>query len=115
MKGRAFAAQAALVLAQALTAWALLVHLVGGHPDVLTVGFGLAAFLVPLRHNGTSRDRAKTCFSASLALTTVIAFRLIMELMGGGMSSATMLFLTATVLFSLAGGLYWVRRDQEND
>jgi len=115
MTGKAFAAQAAQVLAQALTAWAVLLSFMNGSPDIFTAAFGLTALLLPLRHNGSSRDRATNCFGASLALASVIGFSLIMGLVGGGIATETLLLLTATVLFSLAGGLHWVRRDEDDN
>lgn len=115
MTGKAFAAQAAQVLAQALTAWAVLISFMNGRPDVFIATFALTAVLLPLRHNGSSRDRATNCFGASLALASVIGFSLIMGLVGGGIATETLLLLTATVLFSLAGGLHWVRRDEDDN
>ena len=115
MTSRAFAAQAAQIAAQAITAWALFVHLMGGQLDVLTVGFAVAAFLVPLRHDGTSRDRAKTCFGASLVLASLIGFALMTGFLGGNGPTEALLLLTATVLFSLAGGLHWIRHDEDDE
>ena len=115
MTGKAFAAEAAQMIAQALTAWAVLLSFMNGAPDIFTAAFGLTAFLLPLRHNGSSRDRATNCFSASLALASVIGFSLIMGLVGGGVSTETLLLLTATVLFSLAGGLHWIRRHEDDN
>jgi hypothetical protein len=115
MKSRALAAQAAQVAAQALTAWALFVHLMGGQVDVFTVVFAVAAFLIPLRHDGTSRDRAKTCFGASLVLTSLIGFALITGWLAGRGPTEALVLLTATVLFSVAGGLHWIRHGDEAD
>jgi len=115
MTGRAFAAQAAQILAQALTAWAVVISFMDGRPDVFTTAFALTAFLLPLRHDNSSRGRAMSCFGASLALASVIGFALIMGLVGGGVTTETLLLLTATVLFSLAGGLHWVRRDEDDN
>ena len=106
--GRSVAAHIAQVAAQALTAWALLVHLVAAEPSAFTVAFTVAAFSLPLRHDGTSRDRAKTCFSASLVLAGLIGVELVVGMLNGGMATEGLLLITATVLFSLAGALHWV-------
>lgn len=115
MGGRTFAARAAQISAQALTAWALWVHVLGGELDVFTLFFGAAAFALPLRRHRTSRDRAMTCFGASIALSWLIGFKVIMGLVGQGMSTLTILLLTATVLFSVAGGLFWIRDEDEDE
>jgi len=115
MTGKAFAAEAAQISAQALTAWAVLLSFMNGRPDIFTVAFALTAFLLPLRHDGSNRDRATSCFGASLALASVIGFSLIMGLVGGGVRTETLLLLTATVLFSLAGGLHWIRRHEDDN
>ena len=83
-------------------------HLVGSEPSAFTVAFAVAAFSLPLRHDGTSRDRAKTCFGASLVLAGLIGAELILGVLGGGVATEDLLLLTATVLFSLAGALHWV-------
>jgi hypothetical protein len=106
--GGSVAAQLAQTAAQTLTAWALLVHLMGLDPSAFTVAFAVAAFSLPLRHDGTRRDRAKTCFSASLVLAGLIGFELALGLLGGGVATEDLLLLTATVLYSVAGALYWV-------
>ena len=106
--GRSVAAQAAQIAAQALTAWALLIHLVASEPSAFTVAFAVAAVSLPLRHDGTSRDRAKTCFSASLVLAGLLGVELVAGVLGGAMATEDLFLLTATVLFSLAGALHWV-------
>ncbi len=113
MNGRTLAARLAQMLAQTLTGWALLIHVMGGEISVFTVAFAVTAFSLPLRHDGSFRDQAKNCFSASLVLASLIGLELMMSLLGGGLAPEDLMLLTATVLFSLAGGLYWIRQDDD--
>lgn len=113
MNRRTLAARLAQMLAQTLTGWALLIHVMGGEVSVFTVAFAVTAFSLPLRHDGSLRDQAKNCFSASLVLASLIGLEFMMSLLGGGLATEALLLLTATVLFSLAGGLYWIRRDDD--
>ena len=110
--GKALAAQAAQALALALTGWAVIINLMEG-PDLWTVAFGGVALLLPLRNCGTHFDRARSCFIASVLLVSVVALDLFMGLIGRGLRPEAMLLLTATVLFSVAGGLHWIRRDED--
>ena len=115
MNGRTLAPRLAQMIAQALTGWALLIHVMGGEISVFTVAFAVTAFALPLRHDGSARDKATSCFGASLVLASLLGLTLMMSLLGGGLSTEDMLLLTATVLYSLAGGLYWIRRDDDAD
>ena len=110
--GKAFAAQVAQALALALTGWGLIINLIG-HPDLWTVAFCGVALLLPLRNCGTHFDRARSCFIASVMLASVVALDLFRGLIGSGLRAEALLLLTATVLFSLAGGLHWIRRAED--
>jgi len=115
MNSRNLAAWLAQLIAQTLTGWALMVHVMGGHISIFTVAFAVTAFVLPLRHDGSARDKATNCFGSSLALAGLLGLTLMMSLLGGGLTTEDVLLLTATVLYSLAGGLYWIRRDDDPD
>lgn len=117
--GRTMTASAAQVTAQALTAWALIAHLAGWpEVSVWVVTFLLAAALVPFRHDGSRRDRAAGNFGASLAVGGFLWWEILtggLRFINGGDGSVIgaegMLMLAATVLFSVAGAMFWVTRD----
>jgi hypothetical protein len=119
--GKTMTAAAAQVTAQALTGWALLAHL-AGWPDVSVwvVAFLVAAALVPFRHDGSRHDRAAANFGASL----VVGGFLWWEVLSGGLRVITgnggsvlgaegMLMLAATVLFTVAGAMFWIVRGED--
>lgn len=113
------AAALSQIVAQALTGWTLVAH-VSGWPEVSiwVVVFLLAAGIVPFRHNGTLRDRAAGNFGASLVLSSFMWWEVLEggleSIIGGvgfGLSLEAMLMLGATVLFAVAGGLFWLLRE----
>lgn len=119
-KGRLLAGGIAQVMGQALTGWSVLAH-VAEWPDVSVwvVAPLVAAMLVPFRHDGTLRDRATTNFGASIVVAGVmwweVAFGGLDGLLGGtGFNPGAVgtLTLVATVLFTAAGGLFWLMRDE---
>ena len=115
---RTRAAILAQIMAQALTAWALLLHLTR-FPDVSAIGLAslVAALGVPLRHDGSHQDRATCNFGAGILVSATLWWALIM---GGvdywnglspqlGMGALCML--VSAVLHSLAGAMFWTSRE----
>ena len=111
---RTTGALVAQILAQILTAWALVVH-VAGWPEVSmwVVVFLVAAALCPFRHDGSFRDRAAGNFGAATVVAGFLWWDVLTSgfdsIFGGGFSvgAEAMLMLTSAVLFSLAGALFW--------
>lgn len=118
--GRTRGAVLAQAMGQALATWALLAH--GTRwPDVSiwVIAFLLAAAVVPARHDGSHRDRAAGNFGAALALAGTLWWDVLADgldsILGGGgfgLGAETLLMLTATVLFTVAGGLFWTAPDE---
>jgi hypothetical protein len=110
----------AQILAQVLTACALVAHLFSW-PDVsIWVVVPLAAAAaVPFRHDGTLHDRAVGNFGASSVVAGFFAWELALGgvdgILGGGTlpgtGAFTLLTLTAAVLFSAAGAAFWLLRE----
>lgn len=110
----------AQILAQTLTSWALLAHVVAW-PDVsvwVAVPL-LAAIVVPFRHDGTPRDRALANFAAAVVASGILWWEVLLGgldgLLGGTgptFGPVALLLLVSTVLFALAGGLFWLRREE---
>ena len=107
------------IVAQALTGWTLVAH-VAGWPVVSlwVVAFLITAAIVPFRHDGTLRDRAAGNFGAALALSSFMwwevltgGFESIIGGVGFGLGLEALLMLVATVLFSVAGALFWLLRE----
>lgn len=118
IRGRLNSAVLAQVMAQALTAWTLLVH-VFRWPDVslLELASLLAAAVVPFRHDGSLRDRAAGNFGAGLLIGGFLWWELIMggldSIVGGerlDLGAEVLFMLAATVLFTLAGAMFWTLR-----
>ena len=118
-RGRITGAVLAQILAQVLTGWTLVAH-VAGWPDVsgLVVTSLLAAALVPFRHDGSLRDRAAGNFGAGILLAGFFWWEILNNgldwmLSGSGFKLGIpgMMMLCATVLFCLAGALFWTVRD----
>lgn len=116
--GRTAGALSAQILGQVLTGWTLVAH-VSGWPDVSiwVVVFLLAAALVPFRHDGSFRDRAAGNFGAALVVAGFLWWEVLLggldSIIGGGgfsLGLEAMLLLSASVLFSVAGALFWVLR-----
>jgi len=119
-KERLLAGGIAQTLAQALTAWAMIVHLIGW-PDVSiwVITFLFVAIVVPFRHDGSLRDRAASNFGAGIMIAGFLGWDLIaggMEgILGGagfGIPAEALMTLAATVLFVVAGTMFWLMRDE---
>jgi len=120
MGRKVMAAAAAQILGQALTSWGVLVH-VAGWPDVSVwvIAPLVAAILVPFRHDGSLRDRATSNFGAAIVVAGIMWWELIEGGLDGILGGAgftigpvAMLLLTATVLFTIAGAVFWVLREE---
>ena len=119
IRGRMTGAILAQILAQVSTSWPLVAH-VAGWPEVSVwvVAFLLAAALVPFRHDGSLRDRAAGNFGAGIVLAGFLWWEVIMSgfdaILGGEgfeLGIVAMPMLTAAVLFSVAGAVFWTMRE----
>jgi hypothetical protein len=119
--GRVQGALLAQAFGQALTSWSIVAHL-AGWPEVspLVAVSLLAAVVVPLRHDGTLKDRALGNFAACLMVAGFMWWEVLQggldSILGGrgfGLGIEGMLMLSATVLFSLSGALFWTLREAE--
>ena len=116
---RVYAASAAQILAQALTAWAVVMSFLGGgEVSVWVVVPLIAAGVVPFRHDGSLKDRAIANFGASVTMGGVVWWEAIAGLMGGigGSGGAlqtpyVLIMLTASALFTFAGAFFWTMRE----
>jgi hypothetical protein len=119
--GRIQGALLAQVFGQVLTSWTVLVHLTRWpEVSVLVIASLVAAATVPFRHDGSPKDRAAGNFGASLLVVGLLWWEVLMggidSIIGGagfGLGMEGMLMLAATVLFSLAGGLFWTLQREE--
>lgn len=110
------------ILAQTLTSWAIVAHVVAWHRTSLFVIVPLlAAVVVPFRHKRTPRDRALGNFAAAVVVSGVLWWEVLLDaldgLIGGGgvgLGPTSLLLLVSTVLFTMAGGLFWLRRKEED-
>ena len=121
-EGRRRAARSSGIVAQALTAWALVMSMPSG--NWISGVFLFTALVVPFRTDGTRRDRAISNFSSGLVLwgvlTTHALDSLLDKFLRGSASPLLtpfdLVLLTATVLFVFAGAFYWIHRnDPAND
>ncbi len=119
-KERLIAGGLAQVLAQAVTGWSLLVHAFSS-PDVSVwvIAPLVAAIAVPFRHDGSLKDRATGNFGAGIVVAGLLWWEVIVGgldgIVGGGgftLGFEALLLLTATVLFSIAGALFWLMRSE---
>ena len=116
-EGRRLAARSSGILAQALTAWALVMLVPSG--GWITGLLLFTALIVPFRTNGTRRDRAISNFSSGLVLWGVLTTHALDSLLdrflrGSGsplLTAVDLVLLTATVLFVFAGAFYWLERE----
>jgi len=111
----------AQILAQALTAWTIVMAFF----DVESLSIWMlaplfAALLVPFRHDGSLHDRAVSNFAASIAVAGIFGWELLTGLLDGLLgagrllqAASTMMMLTAAVLFAVAGGLFWTLQQSE--
>lgn len=117
------AAALSQILAQTLTSWALLAHLVALRgASIFVVIPLLAAIVVPFRHDGTARDRALGNFAAAVVVSGILWWEVLLDALDGligdggvGLGPTSLLLLVGTVLFTVAGGLFWRRRDEAVD
>ncbi|MDX1493341.1 MAG: hypothetical protein R3253_04725 [Longimicrobiales bacterium] len=108
------------ILAQTLASWALLGHLADWESASPFVALPLlAAIVVPFRHNGSARDRAMVNFGAAIAASGILWWEVLVDLLdgltgepGAALGAVSLLLLASTVLFTLAGGLFWLLRDR---
>jgi len=109
----------AQTLGQTMASWALLAY-VGQWDDasIWVVVPLVAAIAVPFRHDGSERDRALTNFAAAAVLSGVLWWELLSDVLdglvgdgGASLGAVSTLLLAACVLFTLAGGLFWIRRE----
>ncbi|MDH3271980.1 MAG: hypothetical protein OEN56_11640 [Gemmatimonadota bacterium] len=115
------AAALAQMLGQAVTAWALLAHAAGWPEVSIWVVVPLvAAIAVPFRHDGSFRDRATSNFAAAIVASGILWWEVILGgldgLLGGSgptLGLVGLLLLVSTVLFSVAGGVFWVLRSED--
>lgn len=120
--GKVGGAVLAQILGQALAGWTLVTH-AAGWPDVSiwVVVFTVAAIAVPFRHNGSWRDRAAGNFGAAMLLSGFLWWDVLEggldSIIGGGgfgLGVETLLSVTASVLFSVAGALFWILGREES-
>jgi hypothetical protein len=118
--GRLMAGGTAQILGQVLTGCALVSH-VTGWPDVSVwvVAYLAAAILVPFRHNGSFKDRATGNFGAGIVIAGFLSWEVITSGLGGlvggegpGLGVDALMMLAATVLFTVAGAMFWVLREE---
>lgn len=105
----------AQIFGQICTGLTLAAH-VAGWPDVSiwVVASLIVAALVPFRHDGSFRDRAAGNFGAGIVLSGFLWWEVLFGglegILGGNgfrLGLEAMLMLTASVLFSVAGALFW--------
>ncbi len=122
IRNRLIAGGSAQILGQALTSWSLVAHLWEWESvNIWVVAPLAAAILVPFRHDGSFRDRATGNFGAAIAVAGILWWEVIFGgldgILGGtGFSPGplAMLLLVATVLFSVAGSVFWVLRQKDD-
>ena len=112
------APQAAQALAQALTAWALLLLWVQSSEGLVAwTLFLVVVTVLPFRAGASDKKRAIANFASGAILLTLIFWGLIDVLIdfafSGGrdlpLSTTQTLLLVATVLFMFSGAFYWLR------
>ena len=106
------------VTAQVMTLWVIVLTVTGLRgADLFTLIFVLAfyavAFVVPLRNNGTIRDRAISSMAAAAVMASALSLQLLGIILNLRVGLANLFTLLAMVLFSVAGSLYWLQRDEE--
>ena len=119
-RGTLVAGALAQILGQAVAAWSLVAH-AARWPDVsiwVLAPMG-AAMLVPFRHDGTLRNRATGNFGAAVIVAGLLWWEVLLDgfdgILGGtgiGLGAVAVLMLASTVLFTLAGAMFWVAREE---
>jgi hypothetical protein len=118
--GRLMAGGIAQILGQVLTGFTLVSH-VTGWPDVSVwvIAYLGAAILVPFRHNGSLKDRAAGNFGAGVVIAGFLWWEVLINGLGGliggggsGLGVEALLMLAATVLFTVAGAMFWLLREE---
>ena len=118
LRGKLTVGMYSQILAQVLTACALVAHLLqGSEISVWVVAPLVAAAFVPFRHDGSPKDRATGNFAAAWIVAGIFAWEAMLGGLGllpGGtplVSGAFVLFtLAASVLFTGAGAAFWTAR-----
>lgn len=119
-KERLLAGGIAQVLGQALSGWALIAHLTGWpEVSIWVVAFLFVAILVPLRHDGSLKDRAACNFGAGIVIASFLGWDIVIGglegILGGAgfvLPAEAMMMLAATVLFVIAGTMFWLMREE---
>ena len=118
--GRLMAGGIAQILGQILTGCTMVSH-VTGWPDVSVwvIAYLSAAILVPFRHNGSLKDRAAGNFGAGVVIAGFLWWEVLTSGLGGllggggsGLGVEALLMLAATVLFTVAGAMFWLLREE---
>jgi hypothetical protein len=107
------------VTAQVMTLWVValtLTRLQG--TDALTLIFVLSfyvlAVVLPLRGNGSIRDRAISSMAAAAVMASAMSFQMVGIILNLRLGLANLFTLLAMVLFSVAGSLYWLSREGDS-
>ncbi len=118
IRGKVMAGAVAQMLAQATAIWSLVIHFLDWQNASVWVAAPLAAaIVVPFRHDGSLKDRATSNFGAALIVAGLMWWEVALGgldgLLGGGgfsLGVVAMLLLASTVLFALAGAMFWILR-----
>ena len=112
---RVVGAIGAQISGQICTGLTLAAH-IAGWPEVSiwVIAFLLVAAVVPFRHDGSFRDRAAGNFGAGIVLSGFLWWEVLFGglegVLGGkgfSLGLEALLMLTASVLFAVAGALFW--------
>jgi len=106
------------VTAQVLTLWVIVLTLTRLQGvDLFTLAFVLAfyavALVLPLRSSGTIRDRAISSMAAAAVMASAMSLQLVGIVLNLRVGLANLFTLLAMVLFSVAGSLYWLHREDD--
>lgn len=120
IRGKVMAGATAQMLAQATAIWSLVIHFLDWQNASVWVAAPLvAAIVVPFRHDGSLKDRATSNFGAALIVAGLMWWEVALGgldgLLGGtgfSLGVVAMLLLASTVLFALAGAMFWILRSE---
>lgn len=124
INGWRMAAQAAQTIGQALTAWAVIVVFlesgIVGAAWLIILGIALA---LPLRANGSDRNRAYLNFASGMIVWGLISMSIFWTMLekmlfgdpGFPLNTVQLLLLGATVMHMFAGGFFFVLSRDEED
>ena len=109
----------AQISGQVLTGCTLMAHLAGPDVSVWVIAYLGAAILVPFRHDGSLRDRATGNFGAGVVVAGFLWWEILTRgldgLLGGSgptLGAEALMLLAATVLFTVAGAMFWLLREE---